>query len=114
MCDALPVTVCRYVQEERVEPYQVRVCRMVEKQETVNVARTICRKVPVTYTYRVPRTIMMRVPLQQPCCGQSAEAKPVEKKDSARVASEEGRPQVREKLRLVAAILGEDRDLLQQ
>jgi hypothetical protein len=55
------------VQEERVEPIQVRVCKIVEQVETVQQPRVVCKKVPVNYTVRVPRTVLMKIPIE-PCC----------------------------------------------
>jgi hypothetical protein len=56
------------VEEERVEPYQVRVCKWVCEKHTVQVPRTVMKQVPYTYTIRVPRTITFRVPVE-PCEG---------------------------------------------
>ena len=64
----MPVVTCKMIEEERVEPYQVRVCKWVCQKQTVQVPRVVSKDVPYTYTYRVPRTITYRVPVE-PCDG---------------------------------------------
>jgi hypothetical protein len=57
------------VEEDRVEPYQVRVCKWVCEKHTVQVPHTVMKLVPVVHTYRVPRTVMVRVPVDCECEG---------------------------------------------
>ena len=59
----VPVTTCRMVEEERVEPYQVRVCKWVCEKQTIQVPHVVQKQVPVTYTVKVPQTVTVRVPV---------------------------------------------------
>ncbi len=62
----MPVQVCKFVTEERVEPVSIQVMKYVTEQRTAQVPRVVEKKVPYTYTVRSPRTVVVRVSLD-PC-----------------------------------------------